>query len=245
VKPWGGWRLAIHDTLASTQDVVLAAARQGATEGLAVLARQQVAARGTQGRPWVSPLGNLSLSLLLRPSGPASQLPQYGLLAGVALAEAAAEFLPPGADLRLKWPNDLLLGGAKCAGILCDGAASGAGEIEWVVFGIGVNLAVAPPLPDRPTACFAAAGIVPPQPEAFAERLMAALAHWYAQGLPAMRQRWLGFGPAPDAPVRLRQGDGFRQGRFGGLDEQGRLLFAGEKGLEVVTAGELLAPAGD
>ncbi len=236
-----GWRLAIHDELASTQDVVLAAAQRGEPEGLAVLARRQVAGRGTQGRPWTSPAGNLYLSMLLRPAGPARDLPQYGLLAGVALAEAAADILPPDTPVALKWPNDLLLKGAKCAGILSQGSMATDGGIEWVAFGIGVNLAVAPQVPDRPTASFAEAGIAPPDPVAFAQHLLASVARWRARGLAAMRQGWLARGPELEAPMRLRQGERFREGRFGGLDDEGRLLFITQAGVETVTAGEMLA----
>ncbi|EHM02342.1 biotin--[acetyl-CoA-carboxylase] ligase [Acetobacteraceae bacterium AT-5844] len=235
-----GWRLAIHDELASTQDVVLAAAQQGEPEGLAVLARRQSAGRGTQGRPWTSPDGNLFLSMLLRPEGPARDLPQYGLLAGVALADAAAAILPPGADLRLKWPNDLLLGGAKCAGILSQGSIDAQGGMEWVAFGIGVNLALAPALPDRPTASFADTGITPPEPEAFAHLLLDAITRWRGLGLAAVRAAWVARGPELDAPMRLRQGDTLREGRFAGLDEDGRLLLATSTGVVPVSAGELL-----
>lgn len=237
----GGWRLAIHDELASTQDIVLAAAQQGEPEGLAVLARRQSAARGTQGRAWTSPIGNLSISMLLRPAGPARNLPQYGLLAGVALADAAAEILPPGTPLQLKWPNDLLLDGAKCSGILSQGAITPDGGIDWVVFGIGVNLAVAPDLADRRAASFAQTGMVPPDPVAFARRLLASVARWQQAGLPAVRHAWVQRGPALDAPMVLRQGEMFRDGRFGGLDDEGRLLFATPRGVETVSAGEMLA----
>jgi BirA family biotin operon repressor/biotin-[acetyl-CoA-carboxylase] ligase len=237
----GGWRLAIHDELASTQDIVLAAAQQGEPEGLAVLARRQSAARGTQGRPWTSPLGNLYISMLLRPQGPARNLPQYGLLAGVALADAAAAILPLDTPLQLKWPNDLLLDGAKCSGILSQGAISPEGGIDWVVFGIGVNLAVAPDLPDRRVASFVQAGITPPDPVAFAHRLLAAVARWRQAGLAAVRQAWVARGPALAAPMVLRQGDVFRDGHFGGLDDEGRLLFATLQGVETVSAGELMA----
>ena len=237
----GGWRLAIHDELASTQDIVLAAAQQGEPEGLAVLARRQSAARGTQGRAWTSPAGNLFISMLLRPTGPARDLPQYGLLAGVALADAAAGILPPGTQLQLKWPNDLLLDGAKCSGILSQGAISPDGGIDWVIFGIGVNLAVAPELVDRRAASFAQAGIAPPDPVEFAHRLLARVAHWRQAGLAAVRQAWVARGPALAAPMVLRQGDVFRDGHFGGLDDDGRLLFATPQGVEVVSAGEWLA----
>ncbi|MCG7363558.1 biotin--[acetyl-CoA-carboxylase] ligase [Roseomonas sp. ACRSG] len=235
-----GWRLAIHEELASTQDVVLAAAEAGEPERLAVLARRQSAGRGTQGRAWSSPSGNLFLSLLLRPGGPARALPQWSLLAGVALADAAAAVLPPGAELRLKWPNDLLLGGAKCAGILCQGGVDTAGNIGWVVFGIGVNLAVAPALPDRLTATLAQPGALPPEPVAFAQSLMATIDLWRGRGLEAVRDAWLARGPVLDTPLVLRQGDTAREGRFAGLDQDGRLLLATPSGVVPVSAGELL-----
>jgi BirA family biotin operon repressor/biotin-[acetyl-CoA-carboxylase] ligase len=237
-----GWRLAVHDELASTQDGVLAAARAGEAEGLAILALRQTAGRGTQGRPWQSRPGNLALSFLLKPAGPARDLPQWSLLAAVALADAVAAELPPNATLRLKWPNDLLLGGAKCAGILTEGAPA-AGGIDWLVFGVGVNLAWAPELPDRPTACLAAL-ITPPSPVAFAWRLLAAVDRWrqiLAQhGFEPIRRAWLERGPSPGDPITLKQADGrVLQGSFGGLARDGRLLLC-EKGRMVeVASGEV------
>ncbi|MFC7551121.1 biotin--[acetyl-CoA-carboxylase] ligase [Pseudoroseomonas wenyumeiae] len=158
----------------------------------------------------------------------------------MALADAAAAVLPPGTDLRLKWPNDLLLGGAKCAGILCQGGVDAAGGIGWVVFGIGVNLAVAPALPDRPTASLARPGAVPPEPVAFAQGLMAAVDLWRGRGLEAVRAAWLARGPVLDTPLLLRQGGTAREGRFAGLDQDGRLLLATPSGVVPVAAGELL-----
>jgi BirA family biotin operon repressor/biotin-[acetyl-CoA-carboxylase] ligase len=235
-----GWRLAIHDEMASTQDRVLAAAEAGDAGGLAVLARRQSAGRGTQGRPWVSPPGNLFLSVLLRPGGPARLLPQWSLLAGVALADTLAPLLPDPAALRLKWPNDVLVSGAKCAGILSQGGVDAAGQIDWVVFGIGANLAVAPAVPDRATTSIAAVAGHAPGPEAVAHRLLAAIGHWQALGLDAVREAWAARGPALDTPLRLQQAGTPREGRFAGLDQEGRLLLATPAGLLPVASGEVL-----
>ncbi|MDJ0388129.1 biotin--[acetyl-CoA-carboxylase] ligase [Roseomonas sp. E05] len=237
------WRLTVHEELASTQDVVLAAAAAGEPEGLAVLARRQTAGRGTQGRPWHSTAGNLHLSFLWRPAGPARELPQWGLLVAVALAETVAELLPPDAELALKWPNDLLLGGAKCAGILTEAAPDGQGGIGWIIPGIGVNLREAPPLPDRPTASLAGAGIAPPEPAAFAERFLAALGRWRQQqqaaGFAPMREAWMRFGPALGTPLWVRQRHKMLSGRFAGLAEDGRLMLEVEGVRIPVAAGEL------
>jgi BirA family biotin operon repressor/biotin-[acetyl-CoA-carboxylase] ligase len=149
------WRVQEHKTLASTQDAAIAAARAGDPGRLAILAATQTAGRGSRGRGWLSPAGNLNLSVLLRPD--ASVPPGlYALLAGVALHEALSAYA---AGLMLKWPNDLLLGGAKLGGILIDASFAAAGVPDWVVIGIGANLAVAPHIAGRETAA-----LPPPAP---------------------------------------------------------------------------------
>lgn len=237
------WRLAIHAALPSTQDLVLQAAADGVAAGFAVLAHRQTAGRGTQGRAWQSQGGNLHLSLLLRPAGPARDLPQWSLLAAVALADTLAALLPEPARLRLKWPNDLLLDGAKCAGILTQAAADGRGGIGWLAFGFGVNLAEAPPLPDRRTASLAGQGVPPPAPVAFAWQLLGRLDHWCAvqrqDGFAPIRAGWMARGPEPDAPLALRRGDGLHEGRYRGLAEDGRLLLCNKDGLMAVASGEI------
>ena len=86
-----GWRITLLEEVASTADVLAAHAAAGEPEGLAILARRQHAGRGRAGRQWASAEGNLYLSVLLRPGTPAREAPQWSLLAGVALAEAAQE----------------------------------------------------------------------------------------------------------------------------------------------------------
>jgi len=243
------WRLTVHEELASTQDVVLAAAAAGEPEGLAVLARRQTAGRGTQGRSWHSTSGNLHLSFLWRPESLARELPQWALLVAVALAEAVADLLPAGTELALKWPNDVLLGGAKCAGILTQASLDERGGVAWLVSGIGVNLRQAPVLPDRPTASLAAAGIAPPEPVAFAQALLAALARWrqvrQQEGFAPVRQAWLRFGPTLGAPMVLSQSQGVVEGCFAGLAPDGRLLLRVRGECIAFAAGELVGGQGN
>lgn len=242
-----GWRLRVHESLGSTSDLILERAAAGEPEGLAVLARRQTAGRGRDGRLWESPAGNLYLSALLRPGGPASRTPQWALLGAVALAEAAAARLPDPARLVLKWPNDLLLdGGAKLAGVLVEGAAAPDGSLEWLVMGFGANLAAPPPVPDRPTACLRDAGAASVAPEVFAAELLAALDRWRDRmrrdGFAAIREAWLARGPAPGAPLRVRRPGGVDHlhGSFAGLAEDGSLLLSVEgEGLRAVSVGEI------
>jgi BirA family biotin operon repressor/biotin-[acetyl-CoA-carboxylase] ligase len=203
-----------------------------------VLAERQTAGRGSHGRHWESPAGNLYLSALLRPDVPAAQAGRLALMAAVALAEALAPHAP---DLTLKWPNDVLRDGAKLAGILTDSEAAPDGSLGWVIFGIGVNLAHAPAVPDRRTTCIGAAA---PSPPAFAATLLARIAHWYgratAEGFAPVRAAWLARAHAPGTPLRLRRPDGVIEGRFAGLAEDGRLLLADAAGhVQAHGAGEI------
>ncbi|TDH64072.1 biotin--[acetyl-CoA-carboxylase] ligase [Dankookia rubra] len=235
-----GWRLEVHAALPSTSALLARRAEAGEAEGLAIRALEQTAGRGRAGRAWASPPGNLYLSVLLRPAGPAREAPQWSLLAGVALAEAAAGHVPDPAALRLKWPNDLLLGGAKAGGILAESALTPAGAVAWLVLGIGVNLAHAPALPDRPTAVLDGAGL----PEAFAVRLLARLSHWRevqrGEGFAPVRAAWRRFGPAAGERIVLRALPG--GGDFAGLAEDGSLLLDIDGTRRAIPAGEILSP---
>lgn len=236
-----GWRLEVHAALPSTSDRIASAADAGEAAGLAVLAHRQTAGRGRAGRGWASPPGNLYLSVLLRPDGPARASAQWALLAGVALIEAAREFDPEPGALRLKWPNDLLRHGAKLAGILAETSLAPDGSLAWLCLGIGVNLAHAPALPDRPTACLGGAVV----PEAFATRLIGRLDHWCrrqaAEGFAPVRAAWAGFGPAIGAPLELRGGP-VTGGTFAGLAEDGSLLLVADGQTHMIRAGEISAP---
>jgi BirA family biotin operon repressor/biotin-[acetyl-CoA-carboxylase] ligase len=211
------WRLERHARLSSTQSHVAARAEAGEAAGLAVLAERQDAGRGRAGRGWVSAAGNLHLSVLLRPDAPARAAPGFALLAAVALHEAAS----PHADVRLKWPNDLMRAGAKAGGVLSDATLAGE-RIAHLVLGFGVNLAVAPPAAGRATAALGAVA-----PERFADSLLDALARWLerhaAEGLAPVLAAWMAAGPPLGAPLAVRHGDTLLEGRYEGLDPDGAL----------------------
>ncbi len=237
-----GWRLRIEESLPSTQDLVLRLAAAGEKEGLAILARQQTAGRGREGRGWDSRPGNLHLTVLLRPGGPARLAPQWALLAAVALAEALSAGLPDPAAIRLKWPNDLLLGDAKLAGVLCESAAGDESGIEWLVIGFGANLALAPPVEERAVACLADLA-PPPAPEAVAARVLRAIGRWRGAGFDAVREAWMARGPAPGQPITLRGWQGSTQGLYAGLARDGSLLLDTGMGPRAFSTGEI--PAGE
>lgn len=215
--------------LGSTSDVILAAARDGAAQGFAVQALRQTAGRGTRGRPWQGPSGNLALSVLLRPPGPARLAGQWSLLAAVALAEALAPDIPARARLRLKWPNDLLLDGGKLSGILVDTELRPDGMLDWLVIGCGANLVAAPDVPGRRTACLARPGLPPPDARAVGARLLARLGHWRAvlldHGFAPVRAAWLARSVGLGAPLDVTLGEQVFAGAFAGISDDGQLIL--------------------
>lgn len=237
----GAWRLQAYEALASTSDLCRTLAIAGEPGPLAIMARRQTQGRGTQGREWVSPVGNLFLSVLLRSREQARDVGQWSLLAGVALAEALAPLLPDPAALRLKWPNDLLLDGAKLAGILVESGAKPDGTLDWLVIGIGVNVATAPELPDRRTAALAQV-TTPPEVEALARLVLSRLAHWrqlrLLEGFAPVRSAWLQHAPALGTPLTLRLGRRSVGGSFAGLGRDGSLLLATGGRVHAFAAGE-------
>jgi BirA family transcriptional regulator, biotin operon repressor / biotin---[acetyl-CoA-carboxylase] ligase len=125
------------ERVASTMDVLHAMALDGAPGGTAVVAREQTGGRGSRGRPWASAPGGLWLSVLRRPET-ASGLDLLSLRAGLAVSRVLLH-LAPLAPIRLKWPNDLMLGDRKVGGILCEARWQG-DALGWVVVGLGLNI---------------------------------------------------------------------------------------------------------
>ena len=134
-------RIVVFGTVGSTQDEAAALARCGAPAGTLVVAAAQTAGRGRVGRSWHSPSGGLYASLVLRPTGMPSQWPVLAVLAGTALAESLSS---SGArDVTVKWPNDVLLGRRKVAGLLAEAHAADG----FAVLGLGLNVELTDDLP--------------------------------------------------------------------------------------------------
>lgn len=234
--PPPSWRLQTFEALDSTSTLCRTLAEAGEPERLAVVARRQTAGRGTQGRAWVSPPGNLSMSVLLRPTEPARAIGQFSLLAAVALADA----LEPYADrLRLKWPNDLVIDGAKLAGILAESAVDAAGRLAWLVVGFGVNVATAPEVPGRSTVALGESVAA----EALVRPILDSLDRWrlirLRDGFGAVRTAWLARGPDLGSHIAVTSGAlGTVGGEFAGLDDDGCLLLSAGGRVRAFAAGE-------
>ena len=242
-----GVRHIAYEALGSTNAEALARARAGERGPMWISAQSQSGGRGRRGSTWTSPPGNLYASLLLsEPSSP-EHAAQLSFVAALALHDAVAECAPQvGPQLSVKWPNDLLLGGAKLSGILIEGESAPAFA---VVIGFGVNCAGHPSDTPYPATDLAAAGVLV-APEKLLAGLAVAmarrLAQWQrGQGFAAIRADWLKRAAGLGGDIRVRLPDRELNGLFEGLDDSGRLLLRGPAGLATVTAGEVFGFGGE
>jgi BirA family biotin operon repressor/biotin-[acetyl-CoA-carboxylase] ligase len=221
----------------STNDDLASLAREGAPEGLWLRAERQTGGRGRQGREWHSPPGNLYASTLVRLAPGDPPAPTLALVAAVALHEVASAFAGE-AGIEIKWPNDLLVAGAKLSGILLERLD------DAVVVGFGVNLLDHPDETTRPATSFAALGAAPDPAqflEALAESFARWLARWRGEGLAPIRQRWLAVAHPPGTALSTHTASGaWVEGLFDGLDENGALrLRLADGSSQVIHAGDV------
>ena len=207
-----------------------------AIEGDWIVALHQDEGRGRQGRDWQTLAGNFFGSTLIE-IGPSDTHPAtLSLACGLALIEAL-DTISPGASLQLKWPNDLLLGGAKLAGILLERSG------ERVVGGFGVNLAAAPAIDGRSTTALAPLATITPQDFAplLADSVARLLRLWRSASPEAFAQAWLARAHPVGTMLVVHDRPGHRlTGRFEGIDPDGALRLRLHDGSEErVRAGDV------
>ena len=248
-----GYRLLSLEATGSTNDDALQAARSGDPGQLWITAAEQVAGRGRHGRQWSSPQGNLYASLLLIDPCDVASAPQLGFVAGLALHEAVEAVTSLGAPrLALKWPNDLLLDGAKVSGLLLEGHRLQPEGPLAIVIGFGVNIAFAPSGTPYPAASLQQVKANLTRDEVFGALSCAfarTFAAWRASSrmnvfdpFGAIRKLWLERAAGVGQEVTLRLPSGERRGVFEGLDRFGRLQLKGTAGVELIDAGDLYFP---
>jgi BirA family biotin operon repressor/biotin-[acetyl-CoA-carboxylase] ligase len=200
----------------------------GAPHGTLVTAAEQSAGRGRQGRTWTAAPGRALLcSVVVR--DPPALLP---LAAGVAVAEVV------GSDAQIKWPNDVLAGGRKVAGILVEGRP----QEGWAVVGIGLNVALR--IEDFPAELRSTAGTLGLEPDAIEgvlDALLAGLERWISADAEALVEAVRARDALLGRPVRWAGG----QGVGAGIDARGRLVVQTDTGTVALDAGEVhLVPVG-
>jgi BirA family biotin operon repressor/biotin-[acetyl-CoA-carboxylase] ligase len=222
----------------STNDDLASLAREGAPEGVWLRAGRQSGGRGRQGREWHSPPGNLYASTLIRLRHDDPPAPTLALVAAVALHEVAAAFAVSGVTIEIKWPNDLLVAGAKLSGILLERID------DAIIVGFGVNLADHPDEIARPAINMGMLGGVPDPArflDALAEGFARWLGRWRDEGLEPIRLRWLAAAHPLGTALRTHTtGGAWVEGLFDGLDESGALRLRLRDGSSrVIHAGDV------
>jgi BirA family biotin operon repressor/biotin-[acetyl-CoA-carboxylase] ligase len=247
-----GYRLAAFDQIGSTNAEALARARQGEPGPLWFVTSEQTAGRGRRNRPWIAPRGNLAASILETIDAAPSVAATLGFAAGLALeaalrkTSAEASLGSAGSDdmrFSLKWPNDVLAGPKKLAGILLE-AETGAGHRSSVVVGIGTNVVAAPEGMPTPATSLAALGV-----PVSAERLFSELSDSWVEfrglwdngrGFGEIRRLWLEHAAGLGQPVAIHAGGAIVEGTFDTIDQTGSMIVRTADGKRMpISAGDV------
>lgn len=221
-------RIAL-ETVGSTNAEARRLIDAGAVDGWTlVTARQQMAGRGREARVWTSPPGNFYGSFIV-PRGAEAEWKRpwlCGFAVALAIAQTAEEAIDDGAPVRIKWPNDVLVAGAKLSGVLIEAS----GNAPFLVVGTGVNLASHPPDTPYPATHLDAHRQSPIDVDAFAEKLgvnlRRAVEAWIAAGFAPIRARFLALSHSAGEPLTLgMSGKAPVSGRFIAIDETGCLCL--------------------
>lgn len=227
------FRIERYGEVTSTNDIVRERHLVGEAPGLVVVGDAQTKGRGRHGRQWSSPKGNLYCSLGLRPSVSSAVLPSLSLVVALTLAETI------GQRTSLKWPNDVLIDGAKIAGILLEYDAGS------VIVGMGVNIVSFPTQTPYPASCLSTKGLAC-SPElllaGFLDRLRIDYENWQSAGFAPFRRRWLARGPQPGEILTLRQGEAFEKASFVDIADDGALIVERNRTKSRLTSAELMPP---
>jgi BirA family transcriptional regulator, biotin operon repressor / biotin---[acetyl-CoA-carboxylase] ligase len=240
------FRLIAYETIGSTNDELKRFAHEGEGEGLVITAARQTAGRGRRGRSWTSPAGNLYASILLRPECRAAVAAQLGFVTALGVADAIGG-LAPTVSLRCKWPNDLLANGKKVCGILLETEMVTGDQPDFVILGIGLNLASSPRDTPYPATSLAEEGVPGITPQmtvtTFVRHFADRLAAWRQHGFAPIREAWLARAAGLGEPIQVRLERDTLHGRFVDLDNDGALLLDMPSGSRRVAAGEVFPVA--
>ena len=233
----------------STNAELLRRLQRGPASRLVCSAEQQTAGRGRRGRSWVSPFGsNIYLSLAWEFAGGAAALEGLSLAVGVAVATALDNCGVQ--DLKLKWPNDLLHGGAKLGGILIEMVGDAAGSCQ-VVVGVGLNVRMpvdaAADIDQQWTDVTMASGLPVGRNQLLAallNELLPLLSQFAEQGFAPWREPWMALDAHADSPVIVSSGERRLTGVARGVDHSGALLLEVAGSIQAIHGGEVsLRPA--
>ena len=229
-----GFNLVVLETVGSTNDEARQRAENGAPDGTLIQARTQTDGRGRRGRNWVSPVGNLYMSLILRPDCFAAAGLEVSFVSAIAMCDTIGSVLPPMITVTVKWPNDVLVNGRKVAGILLESASGSTGKLRWLVVGLGVNIEHFPRNTEYPATSLHFEGVTDIDPlellSAFTRYFKRWFDIWKSEGFSVIRDAWLQRAAGVGEQLEVRLPDERFVGRFLDIDENGSLLVELENG---------------
>jgi BirA family biotin operon repressor/biotin-[acetyl-CoA-carboxylase] ligase len=239
-----GYRLAVFDSVGSTNSEAMAQARAGERGPVWFVTTEQTAGRGRRHRPWVAPRGNLAASVLETLDVAPATAATLGFAAGLALEAALRSVASaPSLGFSLKWPNDVLAGQAKLAGILLEAEAI-PGKGLAVVVGMGINVVAAPEGTPTPATSLRMLGV-----EISAEQLFTALSDSWTdcrgvwdggKGFDEVRRRWLALAVGLGQPVAVHTGQTIVSGIFDTIDDAGCMIVRISTGDRIpISAGDV------
>lgn len=241
---WPSGHVLRHfEEIDSTNEEARRLAMAGVQGPVWIIADRQSAGRGRRGREWRSLAGNLYASLLLNPASRTGQCAQLSFVAALAVGDLVARGAPD-AEIKLKWPNDVLADGRKIAGILLEASGTGTGSPDWLVIGFGINLVWSPNDAEFPATSLVSVGMRPPGPRDALSLLAVSWTQWYrlweTRGFAPVRNAWLSRAAGLGEKIRARLPQEEATGVFEGIDETGALLLRESTGnLRTIAAGDV------
>ncbi len=229
------WKINLLGSVETTQAPVHDAALKGAEEGFVMQAMKQTGGKGRQGNQWDSPMGNLYMSVLLRPSCGLERAGELAFVIAVALSKALDDYIEASKHKKtLKWPNDVLVDGLKLSGILLESNLNKDNALESIVLGMGVNIFNAPEL----AVSLNNVAEIPVYVNKVRDNILDKLSYYYdfweKRGFAPIRDLWLEQAYGLDQSMTARLPNETYKGIFKGITEEGSLILSLDDGVEKV-----------
>ena len=234
------WQIQLYQNVLTTQNYAHDAAKAGDSEGVVVQALSQLGGKGRHGKDWQSPIGNLYLSVLLRPACGVERAGELAFVIAVALSAALDDYIDLKKHVKtLKWPNDILVDGLKLSGILLESNIKD-NALDSIIAGIGVNIFKAPELAIGLNDIAESPVYVNVVRDDILNKLSYYYELWQEKGFAPIREEWLNGAHGLGEPLTARLPSVSHQGIFKGITEAGSLILEmAEDGEKIIHAAEV------
>lgn len=239
------YKILTYDILASTNDEAKKLAEAGAEHGTIIFSKSQTKGRGRSGREWVSGVGNLFVSIIIRTNKNAEELSQAAFPVALAAREAIGKHISKTKKIELKWPNDILINGKKAGGILLESNIKPAKKTaDWLVVGIGINVKMKPAVNDVETTCLFLEGMKKGAAEevlqSFINSFHKHFPTWEKNGFKEIRTAWLKAAYGAKKNISVKTSTGKVTGKFETIDEKGFLVIKSDSGKKLtISTGDI------